>query len=265
MCFKPKTLRWLLALAAVVAATLLFLSPGGAVVTEPVVSVDTDPTGNTATFVGTIDPCREVTVDPLGFDIDVTIEQVTDLAGFEAKLHYNPAVLKVTDVDYSYFLATAGSVTNWGESPTPTNPDTDGTLSMIAVLFPLPITGASGEGVLARVTLEAVGSGLSGLNLTDVKLADINNDPIGDEDHDQIFDGPVANGEIAVDQPCSTPDPPVGGIAELPDASDSSPPNHTALAGLAAAALLALSAGTWYAGKRFSRRLIRLGRWRRLR
>jgi hypothetical protein len=258
MSLRLMTLRWLLALAAVVAATLILLSPGGAVVTEPVVSVDTDPTDNTATFVATIDPCREVTVDPLGFDIDVTIEQVTDLAGFEAKLDYNPAVLKVTGVDYSYFLATAGSVTNWGEAPTSLNPDTDGTLSMVATLsIPLPATGATGEGVLARVSLEAVANGLSELNLNDIKLADINTQPIGDEDDppDQIFDGPVNHGQIAVAQPCSTPTPapPVGGMAELPDAPASSGRNHIALAGLTAAALLALTAGAWYAGRRWLR------------
>jgi hypothetical protein len=237
--------------AALVAAALMFLSPGGAVVTEPVVSVDTNPTDNTATFVGTIDPCREVTVDPLGFDIDVTIEQVIDLAGFEAHLVYDPSVLKVTGVDYSYFLATAGSVTNWGEAPTSLNPDTDGTLSMVATLsIPLPATGATGEGVLARVSLEAVANGLSELNLNDIKLADINTQPIGDETGDQVFDGPVANGQIAVAQPCSTPDPPVGGIAELPDVPGSSGPNHIALAGLAAAAVIGLSAAAWYARRR---------------
>jgi len=227
----------------------MFLSPGGAVVTEPVVSVDTDPTDNTATFVATIDPCREVTVGP-EFDIDVTIEEVTDLAGFEAHLVYDPSVLKVTGVDYNYFLATAGSVTNWGEAPTSLNPDTDGTLSMVATLsIPLPATGATGEGVLARVTLQAVDSGLSDLNLSDIKLADINTQPIGDETGDQVFDGPVANGKIAVGQPCSspTPNPPVGGIAELPDVPGSSGPNYTALAALAATALVALTAGAWYA------------------
>jgi lysophospholipase L1-like esterase len=43
---------------------------------------------------------------------------------------------------------------------------------------------------------------------------------------------------------------PVGGVAELPDASDSSGHNYIALAGLAAAALVALSAGGWYARRR---------------
>ena len=44
--------------------------------------------------------------------------------------------------------------------------------------------------------------------------------------------------------------PPVGGVAELPDAAGSSGRNYIALAGLAAAALVALTAGTWYARRR---------------
>ena len=43
---------------------------------------------------------------------------------------------------------------------------------------------------------------------------------------------------------------PVGGIAVLPDVSDSSARNYVALAGLAAAALVALTTGAWYARRR---------------
>jgi hypothetical protein len=46
---------------------------------------------------------------------------------------------------------------------------------------------------------------------------------------------------------------PVGGIAQLPDISDSSTPNHIVLVALAAAAILVLTAGAWYARRRFSR------------
>jgi len=53
---------------------------------------------------------------------------------------------------------------------------------------------------------------------------------------------------------------PVGGIAALPDVSDSSVPNYVPLAGLAAAALVALTAGGWHARRRFSQELIRLRR-----
>jgi Tol biopolymer transport system component len=46
---------------------------------------------------------------------------------------------------------------------------------------------------------------------------------------------------------------PVGGIAELPEVSDSSGRNYVALAGLAAAGFIALSAGAWYARRRWVR------------
>lgn len=47
--------------------------------------------------------------------------------------------------------------------------------------------------------------------------------------------------------------PPVGGIAELPDADASAGRNYIAVATLAAAAVIALSAGAWYGRRRFSR------------
>jgi len=51
--------------------------------------------------------------------------------------------------------------------------------------------------------------------------------------------------------PTSSPSPgPVGGIAELPDATDSAGPNYIGLAALATAALFALAAGAWYVRKR---------------
>jgi len=46
---------------------------------------------------------------------------------------------------------------------------------------------------------------------------------------------------------------PVGGIAELPEASGSSGPNYVVLAGLAAAVVAALGAGAWYARRRWGR------------
>jgi len=47
------------------------------------------------------------------------------------------------------------------------------------------------------------------------------------------------------------PPPPVGGIAELPDVSESAARSYVALAGLAAAALVALSAGAWCGRRRW--------------
>jgi len=70
---------------------------------------------------------------------------------------------------------------------------------------------------------------------------------------DECTAGPgclLQGGLVAVGQECPGP---VGGIAELPQVSDSSGLSHSALAGLAAAALLALTAGAWYARRRWVR------------
>jgi hypothetical protein len=45
--------------------------------------------------------------------------------------------------------------------------------------------------------------------------------------------------------------PPVAGIAELPDVSDSAGRNYIALAGVPTLALVALTAGAWYARRRW--------------
>jgi hypothetical protein len=52
---------------------------------------------------------------------------------------------------------------------------------------------------------------------------------------------------------CDQAPPPVGGIAELPDVSDSSAHNCVTLPALAAAAVVALTAGAWYARRRWLR------------
>jgi hypothetical protein len=219
---KVMVLRWLLPLAAVVLAVIMLGPRGATSVSGPVIGIDTDPAGNSDTAVGTIDACQAVTPGDT-FQVDVTIQGVTDLAGFEAHLLYDPSVLKVTAVDHNFLLATAGSATNWGEAPTSQNPDTDGTLSVIVALMPLPAVGANGDGVLARITFEAVASGSCNLDLSGVKLGDSNVQPIGDTDADDDFDGPISKGQIAVNQPCPTSIP-----AVTPAATPAPAPTTTA-------------------------------------
>ena len=60
----------------------------------------------------------------------------------------------------------------------------------------------------------------------------------------------LQHGLVAVDKACPRL---VGGIAELPQVSDPSGLSLSALAGLAAAALLALTAGAWYSRRRWVR------------
>jgi alpha-tubulin suppressor-like RCC1 family protein len=67
----------------------------------------------------------------------------------------------------------------------------------------------------------------------------------------ELGDGTTTNRWTPVD--VTWFNPAVGGIAELPDVSDSSGPNHITLVGLAAVALLALTGGGWYARRRWGR------------
>jgi len=70
----------------------------------------------------------------------------------------------------------------------------------------------------------------------------------------QVSDGTLPGSKTAshlVNPPADAS--PVGGIAELPDVSDSSTRDYIPLATLAAAAMLALTAGAWYARRRWGR------------
>jgi Thrombospondin type 3 repeat/Cohesin domain/Dockerin type I domain len=184
-------------------------------VTNPVVSVDAIPdANNTATTVGAIDPCQTTTVGS-SFNIDIVIQNVTSISGFQANLLYNPAIVHVTGVDYHFLLAsTPVAVVDVGDSV----PDSDGTFVLAAVQFPL--VPAAGSGVLARVTLQAVGVGGSSLDLASVKLADGSGNPIPPSDSTtHVYLGPINSGAVIVGGICG-PDSDGDGI---PDSVDNCP------------------------------------------
>ncbi len=172
--------------------------PGG-----PAVSVDAFPdAGNTATTVGPIDAGRSITCGAT-FNVDIVIQGVANISGFQANLLYNPAALKVTAVNYNYLLTTTGTVVIDFGDPTP---DTDGDFLLFAAMFSTsPFTGASGDGVLARITLQAVGSGSSALDLTSVKMADQTGAAIPPTANG-FYIGPVNDASIAAAPPCADTD-----------------------------------------------------------
>jgi hypothetical protein len=123
------------------------------------------------------------------------------------------------------------------------------------------------EGVLSRLQIDTTGipDGLYGLTLgprpggSRIDVVAWNSDSYCDPASPSfvgcnILDAYDAYGLIAIGQPCPVV---VGGIAELPDVAgvqasrtDSPAGAYTALAGGLAAALLALTAGVWYARRR---------------
>ncbi len=116
MMFSPPRIAVFLAAIAIVVAAGAGSGAPTSAQTDPVVSVDAiSDAANTATTVGPIDACAaiynngvkdgdETGVDTI--DVDVVIQGVTNISGFQADLFYDPSVLEVTAVDYNFLLAT---------------------------------------------------------------------------------------------------------------------------------------------------------------
>jgi hypothetical protein len=175
------------------------------------IGVDADPTGNTATSLGPIDPCRSVSNGDT-FEVDVFVADVADLLAWETYFVYDMSVINIVGRDVVMFqAANAGSnVFDVSEGL----PDIDGRYGVAAVDLADPPAPDSGSGVLARLTLRAVGPGVSPLSLSSIDinsdgridlgptLKDIEAEPIGDVDGDEFFDGPIAIAEVVVGGPC---------------------------------------------------------------
>ena len=199
----------ILALAALAAAILT--DAIGTAQQGPGIGVDADPSGNTATSLGTIDSC--VSIDKGDeFQVDVVVTNVSDLAAWEVYFSFDGDVVNVTDRDVKMFLAANPGSDVFDASDQ--LPSTGGLYRVGAVDIRKPPAPDSGSGVLARLTLKAVGPGLSPIALTTL---DANNDAkidlgpqlttteaqaIGDADGDGFFDGPLLDALVAVDRDC---------------------------------------------------------------
>ena len=201
-------------LALLLAATALLLaatSPAWAQADGPSLSIDAGPEGNGPTSIATIQDCVSA---PLGaqFEIDVVIRDVEDLLAWEMELEYDPAVVIVVDHDVRLFQGA-----NPGSAPIDLSarvPDDSGYHSLSAVESSDPPAVDSGSGVLARVTLEAVGEGESPLRLGDrdinedgtldrgTLLKNVDAEVIGDETGDSFFDGPRGEAIVVVGNDC---------------------------------------------------------------
>ncbi|HUF54313.1 MAG TPA: cohesin domain-containing protein [Dehalococcoidia bacterium] len=203
------------AVAALLAA-LMASSPVMADVGE--VGIDADPSGNEAGSLGDVQNCIGVSVGD-SFDIDVYVKDIDDLIAFRAFVQYDPAVLEVSDRDTEFFLTTADETGVLDQSDTV--PDSDGQYELQAVNASDSSAGASGDGVLGRVTFTAVGTGFSTIDLTPVDLntdgvidrgiyfADFEGDNPGDEDGDTYYDGTLRGAVVAAGESCDdAPDAP---------------------------------------------------------
>jgi hypothetical protein len=168
----------------------------------PAMGIDADPTGNEATSLGEIDLCVSVATGE-SFDVDIFVADVVDLKGWQVTFRYEASVLRVAESDVQFFLTgEPGRLFNLSDPA----PDQDGSYGF-AVADMTPGGAYSGSGVLARVTLEAVGTGGSFLTLDGIILGNPAAMPLGDVDGDGSFDGAVGHAQVWVDEPCPSPLP----------------------------------------------------------
>jgi hypothetical protein len=183
----------------------------------PIVGADVDPTGNTATSLGPIDSCLSVSTGAT-FDIDVFVQGVTLLRVWNVALHYDPSVVTVVDRHIQMFLAAnPGSDAvdySYGD------PSVGGAYELTAAdLSEEETAHESGSGVLVRLTLMALGPGLSPAALSGVFLFAYPVQPVAVNW--------ISGGQIAVDRGCG----PDGDLDGWPDEIDNCPdganPDHT--------------------------------------
>ena len=99
--------------------------------------------------------------------VDITIEDVTDLYGYELHLSFTASVLEVQSIQRGSFLPSGG----W-EAQNTYNNDA-GTIDYTYSLMGAP-SGEDGDGVLLQITFRGKAGGTGSIQFTTVKLSDSN-------------------------------------------------------------------------------------------
>jgi hypothetical protein len=189
-------------------------SPAGSV---RLVAVDADAAGNSPNALGSLNVCAEVPVGQ-SRDIDVIVQGVpalTDdaggLAGYEFRLYYNPSFMRITGVNITQQMLSANPdsavIDGLGDSV----PNDSGRFLVVAADFGSD-RGESGDGVLARITVEGVAIGTTNLTISppgDFQAVEVTR--LNDSgNHEYTIDG-TQNALLAVGESCNpaaTPPPP---------------------------------------------------------
>ncbi|MDP2949127.1 MAG: cohesin domain-containing protein [Chloroflexota bacterium] len=195
------------------------------------VGVDANPSGNSATSLGSIESCISVRNGET-FSVDIFVANVKDLLGWEAYFVYDPSILQVVGRNVRMFQASSPGSNLFDASEG--LPDDDGRYRLGAADIAEPPSPDSGSGVLARLTLKALSAGVSSASLPLLDLTgdgrpdlgpimtDVAGKAIADQDGDGFFDGASSQAWIAVDAPC--PDKPPPGLPTPPPAGLSPSP-----------------------------------------
>jgi len=139
-------------------------SPGATIGVD--VDIDDNDDGiadNTATSLGTIDPCIGVRKGAT-FDVDIFMTDLIDLKVWNVAFRYNPSVVNVVDRDVQMLLA--DSAASQVKDHSYGDPGLSGAYDLLASdVSEEPGAHESGSGVLARLTLRAVAPGIATVTL----------------------------------------------------------------------------------------------------
>ncbi len=142
--------------------------------TVDLAAIDMDITGNTATSFGVTDTCARIE-SGASLSLDVIVDAIPEdrpLVAYQFELFYDPAIVHVTDIDHEMLMAANDF------QPfvilTELRPDSDG--SFLVGLVDATSNAESGPGVLARITLTGVGTGVSNLSLIAFQIRDDRNE-----------------------------------------------------------------------------------------
>jgi len=146
------------------------------------VAIDTDISGNDDTTIGVIEPCVSINVgDTLTFDLIVQgVDDADRIAGYQFDIDYDPSIIQVTsvlafdapgsvppdDVTIISRIDSSGGLGFDSFIDFTTNPSS---MTLVGLDLtnspPSPDQYESGDGVLARVTVQAVGDGVTVLDI----------------------------------------------------------------------------------------------------
>lgn len=167
---------------------------------------------NTASSVGTVQACREVDLNE-SFDVDVVISGVSSLRGWDAYVTFDNSRLQLTAFSTGFLMPEFDASFDYQ----------DGNLYLASA----NTAGATGSGVLARLTFEAIATGLSPVEIKSVP-------PYNPHLDNDSFAGSISGTQIAVASSCSgapTPSPIVITPSPAPPPSPTQAPTPTQTVG----------------------------------
>jgi hypothetical protein len=145
--------------------------------------------------------------------VDITAENLVQLSAWEVYMALDTSVVHVLERDVQQLLATPAGANPFNISESvPEGEGDDGRYRVGAANISDEPIGVDGSGVLARLTLQAVGQGATTLSVQPIQtdtgspvgptLTDVDANHIGDENGDSFFDGAILDATVAVDQSC---------------------------------------------------------------